>query len=271
MKWDIFISHASEDKEKFVKPLAEALISKGLKVWYDDFTLNIGDSLRESIDEGLKNSRYGLVILSQDFFKKEWTKKEFNALVNKETCGTKVILPIWYNVSYSDVSNFSPMLSDTIAIKASIGIEHIVEKIHNICFPAEGAINYSTLNILTHEIHYNEKLIYNKSYGFIKEGRTYFSPFDIALACGIYKEHIFFSEDGEEVIIKNGNTKITVKNNCEYLKVNDTQIQMNNPAFVDDFQNEKILYIPPSYLALALGKQITFDSKTYSLVFTDFR
>lgn len=69
-KWDIFISHASEDKETFVKPLAEALKSLGMRVWYDDFTLSIGDSLSRSIDTGLINSSYGVVVLSPCFFSK---------------------------------------------------------------------------------------------------------------------------------------------------------------------------------------------------------
>ncbi len=63
MKYDIFISHASEDKDDFVRPLAIALIEKGFKVWYDELSLDVGDSLRQSIDKGLKNSRFGLVWL----------------------------------------------------------------------------------------------------------------------------------------------------------------------------------------------------------------
>ena len=75
-EYDVFISHASEDKEDFVKPLVEALQASGYRVWYDDFTLKIGDSLRRSIDNGLKNSRYGIVIFSSAFFAKNWTQYE---------------------------------------------------------------------------------------------------------------------------------------------------------------------------------------------------
>jgi hypothetical protein len=69
-KWDAFISHASEDKQEIARPLAELLISYDLKIWYDEFTLNIGDSLSESIDCGLSKSHYGIVILSKKFFEK---------------------------------------------------------------------------------------------------------------------------------------------------------------------------------------------------------
>lgn len=70
---DVFISHASEDKDELVRPLAEALISFGLVVWYDEFTLRIGDSLRRKIDQGLARSRVGLVVLSPSFISKGWT------------------------------------------------------------------------------------------------------------------------------------------------------------------------------------------------------
>lgn len=67
-KYDVFVSHASEDKEELVKPLVLALQAAGYKVWYDEFTLKVGDSLRRSIDSGLVNSRYGIVVFSKAFF-----------------------------------------------------------------------------------------------------------------------------------------------------------------------------------------------------------
>ena len=70
--WDVFISHASEDKETVARPLAEALARRGVKVWFDAEQLTLGDSLRRSIDQGLAQSRYGIVILSRRFFAKEW-------------------------------------------------------------------------------------------------------------------------------------------------------------------------------------------------------
>src|SRR2546423_359737 len=81
MAWDLFISHASEDKDDVARPLADLFIQKGLKVWYDEYTLIVGDSLRRSIDRGLAGSRYGLVILSPHFFEKEWPQKELDGLV----------------------------------------------------------------------------------------------------------------------------------------------------------------------------------------------
>ena len=92
-KWDVFICHASEDKPAFVAPLAKALGESGLSVWYDDRTLRMGDSLRQKIDEGLANARYGIVVLSKPFFEKKWTQHELDGLMSREIVGTKVILP----------------------------------------------------------------------------------------------------------------------------------------------------------------------------------
>ncbi len=117
---DFFISHASEDKDSFVRPLAEKLIDLGLNVWYDEFNLKIGDSLRRSIDNGLKSSKFGIVVLSSSFFAKNWTQYELDGLATKEMYGVKVILPIWHKVSKDEVVSFSPTLADKVALNTSI-------------------------------------------------------------------------------------------------------------------------------------------------------
>jgi len=119
-EYDFFISHATEDKESFVRPLAELLIKNGHKVWYDEFQLKVGDSLRKKIDEGLKFSKYGIAVLSRDFFKKDWPEYELNGLVAREMNGVKVILPIWHNVMRDEVLSFSPTLADKIALNTAI-------------------------------------------------------------------------------------------------------------------------------------------------------
>ena len=70
-EWDVFISHASEDKDDFVRPLADALRARGFSVWFDELTLKVGDSLRRSIDRGLARSRFGVVVVSPNFLNKE--------------------------------------------------------------------------------------------------------------------------------------------------------------------------------------------------------
>jgi hypothetical protein len=126
LKWDAFICHASEDKNKFVRQLATDLSSKGLKIWYDELTLKVGDSLRQSIEKGLSKSRYGIVVLSPAFFAKKWSQDELNGLNIKERDGKKVILPVWLNVDEKYIAKYSPMLADRLAAKASEGLEKVV-------------------------------------------------------------------------------------------------------------------------------------------------
>tara|TARA_R110002073_G_scaffold335154_1_gene526436 strand:+ start:674 stop:1516 length:843 start_codon:yes stop_codon:yes gene_type:complete len=132
-EYDVFISHSSADKEEFVRPLAMELQNLGLKVWYDEFELKIGDSLRRSIDQGLINSRYGIVVLSSSFFKRDWTNYELDGFVNKEMNGLKVILPIWHKVSKDEVQKFSLSLADKVALNSSIySVKEIAEEINNL-------------------------------------------------------------------------------------------------------------------------------------------
>jgi Skp family chaperone for outer membrane proteins len=127
---DAFISHASEDKDELVRPLANALQKAGHNIWYDEFSLTIGDSLRKSIDKGLANSRFGIVVLSPDFFAKQWTEYELNGLVAREIEGGKVILPIWHKVSKDQVLRFSPTLADKLALNtAMFTIEELASKL----------------------------------------------------------------------------------------------------------------------------------------------
>jgi hypothetical protein len=128
-EWDIFISHASEDKEELVRPLAETLRARGLNVWYDEFTLTVGDSLRRSIDRGLARSRYGIVILSPSFFAKEWPLKELDGLVAREVDGHKVILPVWHKIDVTGVRSFSPTLADRVATSSDAGLSRVVEEL----------------------------------------------------------------------------------------------------------------------------------------------
>jgi hypothetical protein len=118
-QYDAFICHASEDKPGLVTALAEALTAAGLRIWYDDLELKVGDSLRRSIDRGLARSRFGIVILSPDFFAKEWPQRELDGLIAKESGGEKVVLPIWHKVSKAEVMGHSPTLADKVALSTT--------------------------------------------------------------------------------------------------------------------------------------------------------
>lgn len=110
MDYDVFISHASEDKDAVARPLARHLEDLGLRVWIDECELTLGDSLRRKIDVGLAQSKYGVVVLSPAFFGKESPNKELDGLVAREDGSGKVVLPVWHNFTASDVLRYSPLL-----------------------------------------------------------------------------------------------------------------------------------------------------------------
>jgi TIR domain len=123
--YDVFISHASEDKSVFVTPLAHALRTFGLNVWFDNFTLKVGDSLHDSIERGLARSRYGVVVLSLKFISKRWPREELNGLFARQVGGRKVILPVWHEISAAQMRRHLPMLADKYAPQSSDGIEAV--------------------------------------------------------------------------------------------------------------------------------------------------
>ena len=132
-EFDVFISHASEDKDAVVRPLAEALVVRGLKVWYDEFELKIGDSLRRKIDKGLSKSRFGIVVLSKDFIRKGWTNYEFDGIISKANTGEQILLPIWHGITKQEVLDYSPSLADKVARNtASSTVEEIADEIANL-------------------------------------------------------------------------------------------------------------------------------------------
>jgi len=129
-KYDVFISHASEDKSEVVRPLALALQEKNLKVWYDEFELKIGDSLRQKIDRGLANSRFGIVVLSKNFIRKGWTNYELDGIITKSVSGQQVVLPIWHDITKQEVIDYSPSLADKVARNTAVyTIVEIAEEI----------------------------------------------------------------------------------------------------------------------------------------------
>lgn len=134
-EFDVFISHATEDKVDFAEPLAKELRRVGLKVWFDKFTLKVGDSLRDSIETGLSRSRYGVVIFSKHFLSKNWPKAELNGLFTREMEGHKVILPVWHKISSPEMKAALPIQADKVALRSSDGIAAVVRSIVDVVRP----------------------------------------------------------------------------------------------------------------------------------------
>jgi hypothetical protein len=127
---DLFICHASEDKESVARPLAEVLISRGLKVWLDELELTVGDSLNSRIEAALVRSRFGIVILSPAFFTKEWPQRELAGLAAREVdAGSKVILPVWHNVNRDYIAQRAPTLADRVGASTDRGLQDVADKL----------------------------------------------------------------------------------------------------------------------------------------------
>lgn len=129
-EYDVFISHAAEDKDDVARPLAEALRNNGLTVWYDEFELRIGDSLRRKIDKGIANSNFGVIVISRDFINKGWTNYELDGLITRSVNGEQTMLPVWHNITKREVINYSPSLADKLARSTTdFTVEEIADEI----------------------------------------------------------------------------------------------------------------------------------------------
>ncbi len=125
-EWDVFICHATEDKDTFVRELTSSLSGEGISIWYDEFTLRVGDSLRETIEKGISKSRYGIVVLSPNFFQKDWPQRELNVLLQRDSRNQRVILPVWLNIDYAGIAHHSILLAGIMATKAEYGMDRVV-------------------------------------------------------------------------------------------------------------------------------------------------
>lgn len=134
--YDVFISHASEDKRALVEPLAHSLESFGVRVWYDDFLLTVGDSLMRKVDEGLAKSQFGIVVISPAFLQKEWPEYELRGLAAREFGGKKIVLPVWHNVTREEVLQYSPPLADKKALVAGgLSMDQITRELVKVIRP----------------------------------------------------------------------------------------------------------------------------------------
>lgn len=131
VEWDVFVSHAGEDKDSFVRPFVEKLRSMGLKVWYDEFELKWGSKLMMSIHLGLKKSRYGIVVLSRAFFGKPWPEAELAALFNMMITSKKdTLLPLRHGISHKELIEKTPLLSDIINRSSDDGVDALAQEFY---------------------------------------------------------------------------------------------------------------------------------------------
>jgi hypothetical protein len=118
---DVFLSHATEDKEDIARPLRDALVERSVTVWFDELQMKVGQSIRQEIEAGIAGCRFGVVIVSPHFFAKQWTQAELDALFGKRMDqGQNLVLPIWHHVSKDEVSQHSPLLAGVFALNTAV-------------------------------------------------------------------------------------------------------------------------------------------------------
>ena len=128
-----FILHDKRDADSIARPLAIELINyPGCVVWFDEFSLKVGDDLRESIEKGIKECKKCILIITPNFLNnKGWGKEEFNAIFTRQLLEeSKIILPIWHNVSKHEVYKYSPSLANKLALKWEGDVKVIAKKIY---------------------------------------------------------------------------------------------------------------------------------------------
>ena len=132
-----FISHDSRDKADIARPLAVALSAQRCPVWFDEFSLKVGDRLRESIERGLRETAKCIVVITPNFLANTgWTREEFGAVFTRELIEKKdVILPVWSGVTREQVFNYSPVLADRLAANWSDGQDAVVRKLRQAIGP----------------------------------------------------------------------------------------------------------------------------------------
>lgn len=126
-----FISHDSRDKDVLVRELAIELSKLLCPVWYDEFSLKVGDSLRANIEKGLKETKKCVVILSPNFLSNSgWGKAEFDSVYTREIIEKdNVILPVWHNVGVQEVYDYSPRMADKVGLNSAEGVPALARKL----------------------------------------------------------------------------------------------------------------------------------------------
>ena len=128
-----FISHDNRDKETVAKPIAINLQKFQCSVWYDEFSLKVGNNLRTTIEKGLKECKKCILILSPSFFSNNgWTKTEFDSIFTRQILEkTDLILPVWYNVTQQEVYEYSPSLLNIKGLDwNTLGCEEVCRQLH---------------------------------------------------------------------------------------------------------------------------------------------
>src|SRR3546814_713175 len=101
----VYLAHASEDKA-LARPLAEGLMARGIDVWYDNWEIGFGDSLRRKMEEGLGDCTHFVVLLTATSIGKAWVNEEIDAGLMKEVEGNAQFIGLRHELPHASVSPF---------------------------------------------------------------------------------------------------------------------------------------------------------------------
>ena len=119
-QYDVFLSHANADKLAYIDDLYVALSRLKLNVFYDKEELSWGDNWKEKILEGTEKSEFAIIVISNNFFGRDWTERELNEFLQRQNeSGQKIILPLLYNITFEDVKEHYPELEFIQSLKVS--------------------------------------------------------------------------------------------------------------------------------------------------------
>jgi len=111
--YDAYLIHASDD-EATAAVIVEHLRSSGLVVWFNSFLP--GGRVRQQMEEGLRRSTVGVVLVTETLFSKQWAVEELDALYGLEGDRGDRIIPVWAGVTAATVREHSPMLAMRSAV-----------------------------------------------------------------------------------------------------------------------------------------------------------
>ena len=126
-EYDVFLSHANADKLAYVDELYSTLSQLKVNIFYDKEELSWGDNWKDRLLQGVEKSEFAIIVISKEFFGREWTEKELNEFLQRQnTSGQKIILPLLYGIEYEDVKKHYPDLEYIQSLKVE---EHSKERI----------------------------------------------------------------------------------------------------------------------------------------------
>jgi hypothetical protein len=127
-QYDVFISYATEDVV-FASEIAGALKARGLRVWIATIEMDVGEKISDSIERGLVDSTFGILLISKAYLTKPWTGFEMDILLHTSIEKNKKLLQIWHNVSKEDVERRHPGLINILAVPSNIGFPNLIAKL----------------------------------------------------------------------------------------------------------------------------------------------